>query len=179
MARGNSPLKDEEKKFMAANGLVQWLAASVKQGQRLRDIFEREFREFVSKSPAERLELILRSRTEATYLVSAAKHVIEYKKWATGMGLFSNVDFTRLDAFSLRNIIDLRNMREHEIDYFEGAGNAQQRWFIETPEYKADASAVVGSQIGGRLDYQAFSSACEITLQDVIVHPDVTGLDSE
>ncbi len=172
MAAKKAPLSNEQKKFMAAQGLAQWLAASLKQGQRLRDIYTQEMPKIAELPPLERKLLIIRSHTEANFLASAAKHVVEYRKWAKELGLFDGVDFALLDKFSEQDITDLRNMREHVIDYFEGRGRAQDRWFQETPEYSADASSVVGTKIGGRLDYEAFTTACEVVLQDVLAHKD-------
>lgn len=62
-------------------------------------------------------------------------------------------------------------MREHIVDYFWGAGNARDRWMVETPEYKADASSVVGTIIGGRLDWIAFGVAAERLLPQLLAEP--------
>ena len=72
---------------------------------------------------------------------------------------------------SAQGIRDLRNMREHIVDYFWGAGNARDRWMVETPEYKADASSVVGTIIGGRLDWIAFGVAAERLLPQLLAEP--------
>jgi hypothetical protein len=161
-------MSPDDQKFMATDGLVQWLAAAVTQGQRLRDIYQRDFHKLADLPPLERRVLILRSHTEATFLASAANQILKYRKWTQDLGLLSKVDFSELDKFDAKKIRDLRNMREHVIEYFLGQGDNQQRWFVETPEYKADASAVVGAMIGGRLDYEAFTTACEVVLQEVL-----------
>jgi hypothetical protein len=44
-------------------------------------------------------------------------------------------------------------MREHVVDYFKGEGLEKDRWMIDTLEFSADASSVVGNMIGGRLDW--------------------------
>jgi hypothetical protein len=62
-------------------------------------------------------------------------------------------------------------MREHVVDYFRGAGNAKGRWVAETPDYKADASSVVGTMIGGRLDWIAFGTAAERLLPQLLAEP--------
>lgn len=165
-------MTDDEKKFMAAQGLLQWLAAAVMQGKRLSAIYKSEMPRLGQLSSTERNLLVLRSHTEGNFLANAAKHVIEYRNWTTALGLFASVDFSALDSFDQKAITDLRNMREHMIDYFEGRGGAQDQWFVETPEFSADASSVVGPLLGGRLDYQAYTATCEVVLQDVMAHSD-------
>jgi hypothetical protein len=76
-----------------------------------------------------------------------------------------------VDQFSAQDIRDLRNMREHVRDYFAGAGNAQDRWTVVTPEYQADAGSVVGTMIGGRLDWVAFGAAAERLLPQLLAEP--------
>lgn len=157
---------------MAAQGLMQWLAAAVLQGQRLGAIYKDEMSRLAELSPPERSLLVLRSHTEGNFLANAAKQVIEYRKWTAALGLFESIDFSALDKFDRKSITDLRNMREHVIDYLQERGSAQDRWFVETPEYRSDASSVVGPLLGGRLDYQAFTATCEVVLQDVMAHND-------
>ena len=70
-----------------------------------------------------------------------------------------------------RDIKDLRNMREHVVDYFKGDGLVKKRWTIETPEYKADASAFIGALIGGRLDWSAFRAAAQRLLPRLLAEP--------
>jgi hypothetical protein len=85
--------------------------------------------------------------------------------------LCASVDFGEIDQFSKQDIRDLRNMREHVVDYFKGEGNSPARWFFETPHYKADASSVIGTMIGGRLDWVKFGSAAERLLPKLLAEP--------
>lgn len=62
-------------------------------------------------------------------------------------------------------------MREHVVDYFQGHGLAAQRWFAETPDFKADASSVIGTMIGGRLDWIKFAAAAERLLPKLLAEP--------
>jgi hypothetical protein len=158
----------DDQKFMCTSGLIQWLAAGVMQGQRLQAIYSTEFPNMATMDGLSRRLLVARSHAEADYLASAANHILRYREWGEQLGIRQGVDFSELDKFDARKIRDLRNMREHVIDYFLERGNSQNRWFVETPEYKADASSVVGTMIGGRLDYKAFTTACEIVLQEVL-----------
>jgi hypothetical protein len=158
----------DDQKFMAAEGLVQWLVACVELGQRLTDIYTNQIPTSHELNSSERRILVAKTHTEGSFLANAANQVTRYRAWARYLGLFPNVDFAELDAFDQKVIRDLRNMREHVIDYFCDKGNNQDRWLTETPEYSADASSVVGSMIGGRLDYKAFTSACKVVLQRVL-----------
>jgi hypothetical protein len=96
---------------------------------------------------------------QAHYFVTAAWKVLEHRKWVAALNLCKNVDFSEIDGFPEDDIRDLRNMREHVVEYFQGVGINKDRWWKETPEYKADASSMVGTMIGGRLDWKAFSAA--------------------
>ena len=53
---------------------------------------------------------------------------------------------------------DLRNMREHDVDYFKGKGIAQNRFVKSLADSTVDASASISDQtgylIGGRLNVQ-------------------------
>jgi hypothetical protein len=42
---------------------------------------------------------------------------------------------------------------------------------VETPEFKADASTLVGNIIGGRLDYKAFAEAARRLLPQLLKEP--------
>jgi hypothetical protein len=48
---------------------------------------------------------------------------------------------------------------------------AKDRWRVETPEFSADASACVGTVIGGRLDWKLFAQACERLLPLLLSEP--------
>jgi hypothetical protein len=62
-------------------------------------------------------------------------------------------------------------MREHLVEYFRGQGHSAERWLVETPEFKADASSVVGAMIGGRLDWIKFAAAAERLLPKLLAEP--------
>jgi hypothetical protein len=97
---------------------------------------------------------------------------LEFRKWVLALGLCPSVDFSEIDKFDTQDARDLRNMREHVVDYFQGRGNNQDRWWVETPEYKADASAFVdGKFIGGRLDFKAFADAARQLLPQLLKEP--------
>lgn len=149
----------DEERFMAFEGLVQWTSAAIEQGDRVASA-QSKIRE-VARDVDKRRIAALQFQTECHYFAIAANKVFEHRDWALKLGLCANIDFTMLGQFSRGNIRDLRNMREHVVDYFEGVGRDKSRWEIETPEFKADATAVVGPLIGGRLDWALFVVAAK------------------
>jgi hypothetical protein len=151
-------MSEAEERFMAFEGLVQWTAATIEQGKRVADVTSR----MVSCPEQENARLLVAQvRSEHHYFSISANKLLEHRDWALQMGLYSKVDFTMLDQFSSRDIRDLRNMREHVVDYFKGLGQDNPRWEIETREFKADASSSVGTLIGGRLDWRLFAAAAD------------------
>ena len=106
--------------------------------------------------------------SECHFFAIAAHKLLEYREWVLTFGLCSSVDFREIAQFSVQDIRDLRNMREHVLDYLKGAGNAHDRWTVETPEYRADASSVVGTMIGGREDWVAFGAAATRLLPQLL-----------
>lgn len=119
----------------------------------------------------ERRLAVLAFHTECHFFAIAASKLIEFRDWVLTFGLCSTVDFSEIDQFSAQDIIDLRNMREHVVDYFTGIGRVPARWATQTPEYKADASSVVGNMIGGRLDWVEFGAAAERLLPKLLSEP--------
>ena len=155
----------DEEKFLALDGLVQWTSAVITQADRLANAT-------ISVCTPETLRLTTAAlRTETDLFVAAAWKVLEFRKWVSALGLCLSIDFSEIDKFDTQDTRDLRNMREHVVDYFQGRGNYQVRWFVETPEFKADASTLVGNIIGGRLDYKAFAEATRRLLPQLLKEP--------
>ncbi|MFX7682570.1 hypothetical protein ABTJ79_20365, partial [Acinetobacter baumannii] len=102
-------MTDDEQRYMAFEGLVQWVSSSIAQGKRIADAT-------ATMSPYRREDfrlLAAQVRTEHHYFAIAAYKVLEHREWVRGLGLCPNVDFSMLDQFSASDIRDLRNMREH------------------------------------------------------------------
>jgi hypothetical protein len=97
--------------------------------------------------------------TECHFFCIAAYKLVQHRKWASRVGLCATIKFDEIDQFSAKDIRDLRDMREHVIEYFEGLGREKKRWVVETTDFKADASSLVGTMIGGSLDWRAFAAA--------------------
>lgn len=157
----------DEERFMAFEGLVQWTHAVVAQAARLSEAEKH----LTLPDPTARRLSTDSFHTECNYFAIAANKLMEFKDWALSFGLCANVDFSEVDAFSRRDIKDLRNMREHVLDYFKGEGRDKGRWGAETADYKADASSVIGTLIGGRLDWFAFGAAAQRLLPRLLAEP--------
>ncbi len=163
------PLDDE--RFMSFSGLIQWTQGLILQSKRVA-IATEELSRAISQShmkdfPTRKYLL----NCEEHYFVIAANKLIEHREWTRELGLFASVDFSEIDSFSKQNIKDLRNMREHVVDYFKGDGIVKERWVFETPEYSADASSRIDNLLGGRLDYIKFSEAAERLLPHLLKEP--------
>ncbi len=118
--------------------------------------------------PVARRVATLAVHSECHFLAIAAHKLFEYRDWAVSFGLCPSIDFGYLDQVSAQ---DTRNLREHVVNYFKGEGDYPARWVFETPEYKADASSVVGTMIGGRLDWIKFAAAAERLLPKLLAEP--------
>ena len=123
------------------------------------------------QNPVARRRAVLAFHSECHFLAVATHKVFEYRDWAMSPGLCTSVDFGELDQFPAQDVRDLRNMREHVVDYFKGDGNTPARWVFETAEYKADASSIVGTMIGGRLDWLKFGAVAERLLPRLLAEP--------
>ena len=65
----------------------------------------------------------------------------------------------------------MRNKRMHVTDYLKPGGEAGEGWFVETPDFKADASSTIGTLIGGRLDWAALGAAAKRLLPKLLAQP--------
>jgi hypothetical protein len=153
--------------FMALEGLIQWTESVIAQAERLRSRMMPPF----GAPPDARRAAMHALHYEADFFVTAASRLLAYRKWIGDLGLCSSIDFSEIDKFNNRDTRDLRNMREHGVEYFQGAGDNQARWMKETPVYAADASSMINSMIGGRLDFEAFAHAAATLLPALLKEP--------
>jgi hypothetical protein len=168
----NHPIMSAEaERFMAFMGLIQWTQAVISQSERVEQA-QRKMRDKEGlHDAAQRQERMLAMHTECHFFSVAAYKLIEHRSWVRTFGLCETVDFSKVDQFSVKDIRDLRNMREHVVDYFQGSGHAKERWVVETPEFSADASSIAGTLIGGRLDWVAFSAVAKDLLRALLAEP--------
>jgi hypothetical protein len=174
----------EEQRFLAFESLVQWTQAVIVQSARASDARDYLTRTVAAAAGAqlssaaarhlaanERRLAIYRWQSECYFFAIAADNLLRYRDRALSFGLCASVDFSELAKFPAEHIRDLRNMLMHEIDYLEGRGAARPRWVIETADYRADAGSIVGTEIGGRLDWVEFGSAAQRLLARLLAEP--------
>jgi hypothetical protein len=172
MGKTKQPIMSlEEERFMAFEGLLQWTQAVVTQSMRVTAVKDQQNVDLRSGDPVIRQQAMRNFHSECHFFVIAAYKLIEYYKWASTFGLCATLNFSEICAFSENDIKDLRNMREHLVEYFQGHGHSTERWFVETPQFIADASSVVGTMIGGRLDWIQFAAAAERLLRKLLAEP--------
>ena len=163
----------DDERFMAFEGLVQWTQTVATQSARVAAARDHQFSVTVgmTSTPAQRRQAALAFHSECHFFAVAAHKLLEFRDWVLTFGLCASVNFDEINRFCAQDIRDLRNMREHVVDYFRGVGNAYDRWIVETSDYKADASSVGGNMIGGRLDWVAFGAAAERLLPQLLAEP--------
>jgi hypothetical protein len=159
---------DAEQRFMAFEGLVQWTCAVLVQAGRI----EEAHRGITSDDNSNDGRFAAqRAQTEAHLFAIAAGQVLAHKRWLEKLGAAEGIDFAPLSVFAYQDIVDLRNMREHVVEYFQGGGKTQERWIVEAEEFRADASAIVETKIGGRLDWVEFARAAENIREQLLQLP--------
>ncbi len=129
-------MSEGEQRFMAFEGLVQWTQAVVDGGNTIAKATAKQ--RTALKTAHDRHTALLKVHTACHYFSIAAYKLIEHREWVGSFGLCASMDFSVIDAFSVSDLRDLRNMREHVVDYFRGMGRARTRWVVETPEFSAD-----------------------------------------
>ena len=177
MAKGDQ-IDESQQKFLAFMGLIQWTHSTIIQGHLIKEA-ERELQkdfENWQQSQQQRLLAMLRINALDHQFASAAHQLLDHKEWAQQHALFGNVDFSEIDRFPRDDIRDLRNMREHQVEYFLGNGRAKDRWVTEggdgdSVQWRADASSRINNLIGGKLDYVDFSNAAARLLDQLINEP--------
>jgi hypothetical protein len=163
-------MSDDEERFMALEGLVQWTATVITQAQRIAATIEM-LRSSTTRDANLRRRYVHSLHSECHFFAIAAHKVLEHRDWVLRFGLCANVNFDEFNQFTVSDVRDLRNMREHQVEYFQGKGRDRERWRVDTPEFSADASSMNGTMIGGRLDWKKFSEAAERLLPALLAEP--------
>ena len=172
-AKSTKPIMTpDEERYMAFEGLIQWTHAVAIQSGRVSTAMQTHLSILTpSSSVSDRRQAIAFFHSECHFFAVSANKFLEFLDWVRQFGLCAGIDFSEVDEFSRDDIRDLRNMREHVVDYFVGRGNAPDRWIVKTTEYSADASSVIGTMIGGRLDWVAFGEAARRLLPRLLREP--------
>lgn len=162
----------DDKRFMALQGLLQWTQGVVMQSVRLSAARNREASDDLRFNHLARHQAVLAFHSECHFFVIAAFKLIEYREWISTLRICATIDISEIGGFLKRDIKDLRNMREHIVEYFQGDGHMSDRWDFERQEAAtADASSVIGTMIGGRLDWIKFESAAERLHSQLLAEP--------
>lgn len=152
------------------NNAKIWLRSIMHQGQRLL-INQQRMRDTMQAITLEALMqhqdyLVfndLRIAEEHFFVISVSKAM----DWLKEVKKFRLELSSEIDLFfqSLPEVKDLRNMREHDVEYFKGMGNAQKRFVKTLADMTVDASASIsntdGYLIGGRLNVQQTMRAAQ------------------
>ncbi len=155
------PITEQEWYFLDSAKI--WLRGIVYQGQRLLA----NQQQMQNAMQAITLETLMKNRD---YLVFNDLRIIEEHffvmsvskaiDWLKEVKKFRLELSSEIDGFlqDFPDAKDLRNMREHDVDYFHGKGNAQNRFIKTLADMTVDASASISSAegylIGGRLNVQ-------------------------
>jgi hypothetical protein len=116
----------DQERFMAFEGLIQWTQAVVTQSARVSeaDAHLSSSHALNPSTPQRRLRAQQQRRqaihafhSECHFFAIAAYKVLEYRDWVLTFGFCASVDFGEVNQFSEQDIRDLRNMREHVVDY--------------------------------------------------------------
>jgi hypothetical protein len=171
-------IDESTQKYLAYVGLIQWTHSIIIQRHLILEAESEVERNFgdPQKSQQQRLLAQLRTHTLDHQFAAAAHQLLDHKEWAQQLALFETVDFSEINRFPRDTIRDLRNMREHQVEYFLGKGRAKDRWITESAggdniQWQADASSRVNNLIGGRLDYVEFTNAASRLLDQLINVP--------
>jgi hypothetical protein len=164
-------MSTDQERYMAFEGLIQWTQAAVTQSARVSAARDQQMSREVRLNSMMRRQAILAFHSECHFFVIAAYKVVEYRAWVLSFGLCASIDFGEIDQFSTKDIKDLRDMREHVVEYFKGEGHRPRQWISETADSKGDASSVIGTMIGGRLDWVKFGDAAERLIPRLLAEP--------
>jgi hypothetical protein len=159
----------ESERYMIFEGVIQWTQAVALQSDRVAAAQAAQFRPG-DRPGAHRLPS-MNFRSECDYFSVAVDMLFQFKRRATDLGLFASVDFSEIDIVPWQDRVNVRNKRMHVTDYWKPGGEAGKGWFVETPEFKADASSTVGTLIGGRLDWATLGAAAKRLLPKLLAQP--------
>lgn len=168
---------ERDRKFTAVEQSRQWLLAVLDTAEMLRRLhgqmstLERELMN--SDGEAFRINARRKRAAEHFFLIALAKSM----DWARLLRETTPEFKDEVEAYraSYDEVRSLRNMREHDLDYFQGKGNRQEEFIVEKQNsaegynYQCDASSTVvnsdGYLIGGRLNVGAHATAAAVLLK--------------
>jgi hypothetical protein len=157
---GGRGVDKDDQKFIAVEGLHAWASAILTQVERLELA-----REQLARGGRYRRAYLC----ERHFLLIAAKKLIDYIDWARDLGFLDEIIFGEM--LRLRDdIIDLKSMNEHVIEYYRGAGNTPEQWIFADELIVVDANLTTGKGIGGRLNGNELAAAVSSLLDALPNH---------
>ncbi|WP_316194195.1 hypothetical protein [Bradyrhizobium sp. SZCCHNRI3052] len=100
-------------------------------------------------------------------MLSAGAQFFVTRNWAVLRKLVDERIFSTIDAFQ-SDVAILRNMHQHQIEYFKGKGQKPDQWRFMGEAWIADAVSTVDGLWGGRLDAQKFSEEADKLLPALV-----------
>ena len=150
----------DDQKFVAVEGLHAWASAILTQVERLELA-----REQLARGGRYRRAYLC----ERHFLLIAAKKLIDYIDWARDLGFLDEVIFREM--LRLRDdIIDLKGMNEHVIEYYRGTGQNPEQWIFADELIVVDASPAANKRIGGKLNGNELAAAVSVLLDALPKH---------
>jgi hypothetical protein len=151
-------MSEEDQRYMSFEGLRTWCVTALKQIERMNIAI----RERKDDCPSFNCEKHL-------FLISAWK-VVEHVDWVKKLNF---VDASTLTDFGpMREPLKvMRDKNEHVIEYFKSEGRYPDDWWYTSPDGGlCDASATVGTLIGGRADWAVIKTDIEKMLAALPKH---------
>lgn len=168
-------MSPESEQFMAFSGVQQSALAVVDR----RDELRRLTAEMIAVDPqaprrGEVSSWIIpswRRQSVATDFCVALVLLHDFVEWAVRLGYFKGVLSPEFHALDWSKIKDVRDMRVHVNAYFEGYGWRPDRWVEQSPDASGDASGMIGTLIGNRVDYEEVGGIVEQMLETMLTEP--------
>ena len=153
-------LSDGELNALAKNGIIEWGEAVIRQAGEITAAFNQ-------KMAGSQLGII-RLHIAEHFFAIAAHRLFQFVDFARERGFIGSEDFMEMEGFR-RDAKEIRDMREHVIEYWQGGGRLQDRFTYIDPDAMeawgrelatlASQSTFVGGvyKLGGRLDVHALA----------------------
>lgn len=145
----------ETQKFMVLEDLHTWAMRIIVQAAELNSANESLLKDNLSE-----WHLLNRSFRSGRHLfLLSANRMRLLIAWARQLNFLDEALWIEFSEFS-DDIKFLRDKNEHVIEYYSGERKPPTRWMHTDENGSCDATATVGTLIGGRLDWNRVSDCC-------------------
>jgi hypothetical protein len=140
-------------KFMALSGVQTWAYGTIQQAERLDAILAEMCKPvLIGHGRSRFVEQKRAFDIERMFFLHAARQFLHFADWTVKLGVVQTSVYDPI--FAIRgDIIDVRDMNEHVVEYYMGGGRNQGRFVNVSPDVIADASSTVDKRIGNRVDW--------------------------